>query len=234
MIRRAVLLAAVAFTASCTKQADRLVTADGQVVVGKLLALESGVAEFRGFTATVPVVEARVTLRGGASYRGEVSVADGMLTVDARGGAVTARLRDVSCVAWGATGASSSLLDVPAAAGWLNTHIEVGEGMIVSLAAGGQAAFASGSSGPEGVRQQATTASLVPEALDGSLVARIGTDGPAFTVGTSWSGTADRAGELWLAVNLPDAGTPSGVYTVSVTVDQDPADGPAALYPARR
>jgi hypothetical protein len=234
MIRRAVLLAAVAIAASCSKQADRLVTADGQVVVGKLLALDAGVAQFKGFTAPVPAVEARVTLRGGASYRGEVAVADGMLTIDARGGAVTARLRDVSCVAWGATGASSVLLDVPASAGWLNTHVEVGEGTIISLAAGGQAAFASGSSGPEGVRQQATTTSLVPEALDGSLVARIGTEGPAFTVGTAWSGAADRSGELWLAVNLPEAGTPSGVYTVSITAGQDPSEGPAALYPARR
>ena len=227
----AVVLAVIS---GCAKPMDRLVTGGGEVLLGRLETLGGGTAEFRGFSCPVPSSDARVVLRSGGSFTGTVTVSDGRLVCTGAGGEVSARLKDVSCVVWGATGAESALFDVPACAGWVNSHIIVERGAQVILLAGGAATFATGSSGPEGLERTGTSLSRIPEARDGSLVARIGEEGVPFTVGEEWSGTADASGELWLAVNLPETSTPAGSYTVSVTVGETPGRDAVVLFPARR
>ncbi len=224
----------LAILAGCARPGDRLVTGGGEVLLGRLESLGGGTAEFRGFSCPVPSSEARVVLRSGASFTGSVTVSEGRLVCSRAGGEVSARLKDVSCVIWGATGAESALLDIPAAAGWVNTHIVVERGAQVVLLAGGAATFATGASGPEGLERTGTSLSRIPEARDGSLVARIGEDGAPFTAGEEWNGVADASGELWLAVNLPETSTPAGSYTVSVTVGETPGRDAVVLFPARR
>lgn len=223
-----------AVISGCTKPVDRLVTGEGEVLLGRLESLGGGTAEFIGFSCPVPRSEARVVLRSGASFTGDVTISDGRLVCTRAGGEVSAKLRDVSCVVWGATGAESALFEIPAAAGWINTHIVLERGTQVILLAGGTASFATGASGPEGLERTGTSLSRIPEARDGCLVARIGEDGAPFTVGEEWSGAADASGELWLAVNLPETSTPSGSYTVSVTVGEAVGRDAVALFPARR
>jgi hypothetical protein len=229
------IAAALALTAGCAARiGDRIVSADGTVAVGRLLSIGNGSAEFEGFSLPVPEEPARVLFRSGASYRGDVVVRDRVLEVGFEGGVATARLRDVACIIWGDTAAGSVILDVPAAAGWLNTHLEVRQGSLLSISSGGRAVFGTGSSGPEGLERTGTSLSTVTDARDGSLVARIGDAGDPFPVGASWGGMPGSSGELWLAVNTPAGRQASGVYTASIALGEVPGRGSIAIYPGKR
>lgn len=231
-MNRMLLIVLAAAAAGCRRPPDRLAT-DGGVVAGRLVGMAGTTVEFEGFSVEVPGGSARVLLRSGALYEGAVTLSDGDLAVDQGDMTARAALRDVAVVSWGATSVSGTLLDVHAASGWTDTHLLVREGAQLLLVAGGCASLPTGTSGPGGLDRTATGISLAPEARDGSLIARIGPDGPVFTVGESWSGAAPASGGLLLAVNTP-AGEGSGFYTVSVNLETPDGGGHAALYPARR
>jgi len=91
----------LALAAACAKPGDRMVSADGTVAVGRLVAVSGGEADFGSFTLPVPQAPARVTLRSGASYYGDVSMADRMLQIAFDGGTAGARMKDVSSIVWG-------------------------------------------------------------------------------------------------------------------------------------
>jgi hypothetical protein len=229
------VFALLALSLGCAARiGDRMVSADGTVAVGRLLSIDDGSARFEQFTLPVPDGPARVVFRSGASYRGEVTVTDRVLEVSFEGGSAGARVKDVACIIWGSDAAESVLLDVPAAAGWLNTHLEVVQGSPLSISSGGRAVFGTGSSGPEGLERTGTAVSTVTEARDGSLVARIGDAGEPFSVGSSWGGLAGASGELWLAVNTPEVRQASGTYTVSISLGEVPGRGSVAIYPGKR
>lgn len=211
-----------------------MVSSDGTVAVGRLLSIDDVSAEFEGFSLPVPDRPARVMLRSGAAYTGSVAVTNRVLDLSFEGGSVSAPLKQVACIVWGATYAESALFDVPAASGWLDTHIEVRQGSPVSICSGGRAVFGTGTSGPEGLERTGTSVSTVPEARDGTLMARIGESGEPFSVGAQWGGISGSEGELWLAVNTPSGRPVTGVYTASVAVGEAPGQGCVAIYPGKR
>jgi hypothetical protein len=228
--------AAVLLAASCVESpGDRIVTGDGENITGTIVAIEPGRVLFEsGGSVPLPVSDARVYMRSGASSRGEVTMSDGMLRVLSPHGEIDCPFGSVGAIVWGADGAESLLFDVHAPAGWQNTHLEVERGDFVSVTGAGSVTGRTGTTDPGGSERYSTTAALVPTATNGELVMRIGEDGQPIAVGSSWSGTASDQGELFLAVNRPDDGAlnVTGFYTVSVTVGEGPGRGSVAVYPA--
>ena len=100
-------------------------------------------------------------------------------------------------------------------AGWVDSGVDVAEGVPLSLAASGTAITANldeypaASSGPDGQGWNLGCGQYEgappPCALDGApygaLVARIGADGDPFLVGSSLAFTPVASGDLYLAVN---------------------------------
>lgn len=234
-MRRILALAAAAgLAAGCSRTPDRMVAADGSVVMGRLRSLSGGEAVFEGFSTGVPSSQAVVLLRSGVRTRGAVTIEDRVLTVDGPGYDTTVPLREVASISWGPSSVQNLLMDVSAAAGWTCTHVEVVEGSQVVILAGGRTNMGTGSTGPSGTERTSSSVALAPEARDGELVARIGEDGRPFAVGESWAGVAGTGGCLWLAVSVPSEGVSQGFYTVSVTVGEAPGDGAVVIYPARK
>jgi hypothetical protein len=228
--------AVVLLAASCVESpGDRIVTGDGENIVGTIVSIEPGRVIFEsGGSVPLPVSGSRVYMRDGASSRGEVTMSDGTLRVLSPYGEVDCPFGSVGAIVWGADGAESLLFDVHARAGWQNTHLEVTPGDFVSVTGAGSVTGRTGTTGPEGSERFSTSSALVPTATNGELVMRIGEDGQPMAVGSSWSGTASEPGELFLAVTRPDDETlgVTGFYTVSITVGEGPGRGSVAVYPA--
>jgi len=232
-MKRLAILAAALALAACGRAPDRLVDGSGRVVSGRLTALDGASATFKGFSVEIPGGRASVLLRSGALYRGDVSLESGTLSVSGDGIEASARLRDVAVITWGPASVRNLLLDVHAGSGWCDTHLYVERGARVVILAGGSSVVGTGTVGPEGLERTATTISLSPESLDGSLVGRIGEDGDPFTIGESWASVAETDGYLELAVNAPSTGAAAGYYTVSITVESDGTENLPAIFPGR-
>ncbi len=233
-MRKIFLVALAALLAcGCGKPPDRLVDGSGRVVSGRLEAIAGGEARFDGFSVPVPGGPASVLLRGGALYRGEVTMEGGVLEVSGAGVDASAGIRDVAAVTWGPVTVESLLLDVHASAGWTDTHLRLEPGSRVVLLSAGNSVVGTGTVDPEGLERTATTLSLSPGSPDGSLVGRIGEDGAPFTIGASWSGLSQGEGNLMLAVNAPSSAGASGFFTVSITVEGSGDDGHFAIFPAK-
>ncbi|MBN1433124.1 hypothetical protein JW921_00075 [Candidatus Fermentibacterales bacterium] len=222
--------------AGCRKPLDKYFTSDGNVVAGKVLELSGGRLLLADSTSVmVPQGPARLMLRSGASYYGQVRIEDDRVFVDCPAGDRSFPLELASVVSWADESVDHVVVDIPACAGWLNSHVAVEEGDLISLAAGGSTSALGEMYGPEGSEAMSGTASLVPEAMIGRLVLRIGQDGPVLSVGRDWSRESPADGELFLAVNSPVSGS-DGVYTVSIMISRQRQDGsgPVALYIAKR
>ena len=221
--------------AGCKKPVDRIFTADGQVIAGRIAQLSQRVLVLEDSSLVrLPDGPARVHLRSGASYVGSVEITDERkLHVNCDLGDLGFELRNVAVISWADEAASHVLLDVPACAGWLNTHVAVSEGDLISLAAGGSATMLGQVSGPEGLERMTGASSTAPEANDGRLMLRVGERGAEHTVGRSWSAESPAEGEIFLAVNSPLSGS-DGTYTVSLMISRRESSGSMAfaIYPA--
>ncbi len=235
-MRRTCLTVALAalVVLGCKTPSDRIHTADGSVVVGGLKTIGNGVAVIGGVTVQVPSAPARVWGRNGACLLGTVTLAKGVVEVETGGGSVEMPLRSVAAIVWGNTAVTSAVFDVPARAGWMNTHIRVSRGDFITVSAGGTVSTEVGSSDPDGVVQVSATTSLVPQAVGGALIMRIGDEGEVIQTGSRWTGNAAGDGEIQLAVNAHIPGSPvsDGGYTVAVTAGPGRGTGTTAVFPA--
>ena len=230
-----VVLLLLALAAGCGKKRfDRIVTPDGQVVAGKITALDDTGVTVDGLAVPVPAAEeARIVLSNGAVYTGVVSGGPETYSIVTEMGEISVEARGVTAIYWPPSARSVDLIDVPANSGWYNTHLQVEEGALVTLAAAGRALTDIGLAGPSGQERFSSSISQVPAATDGQLVMRVGQDAEPVVVGESWQGSTETSGELFLAINSPPDST-SGYYTVSLVVDQPAEHGHWAIYPANR
>ncbi len=232
------LCAALLFTAllaaGCKAPSDRIHTADGGVIVGKLESIRNGIAGIGGLSVQVPTGAARVWGRNGASYLGTVSMEDRVLSVNSREGTVEIPIRSVSAIVWGETSVTSRVFDVPLEAGWINTHVVVSRGDIISVSSGGTVFTEAGTSSPDGTEKFSTTTALAPQAVGGALVMRVGTEGTVIQTGSQWSGSATDDGEIFLGVNahIPGSTVSGGRYTAALTTGSGPGAGVTVVLPA--
>lgn len=220
----------------CESPPDRIVTSDGEVVIGKLESLSNGVARIAGTEIPVPREPARVWGRNGASHYGAVEVEGGTLLVRTTAGTVEMPLKGASVILWGETSVESRVFDVPAGSGWICTHVLVEPGDYITVSAGGNAYTELGPSEPDGIDEFSSATALAPQAVGASLVMRIGPDGDVVQVGSRWSGNAAAAGEIYLAINThPErAGTAHGRYTATLSTGPGPGRGMTAVFPGGR
>ena len=234
MDKRILFFALLALAASgCKAPADRIVTGDGEIVIGRLESLGDGTARIAGVTVSVPSAPARVWGRSGSTHYGTVAVSGGTLSVRTPGGTMEMPLNSVSMILWGETTVESRVFDVPARAGWICTHLLVTPGDFITVSSGGRTLTEAGYSEPDGIEEFSSTVSLAPQAVGGSLVMRIGPEGDVIQVGSHWSGNAPAGGELFLAVNtlLEGEGASEGRYTAVVTAGSRPGRGATAIFP---
>ncbi len=213
---------------------DRLVTPDGQVVIGTLTAIDGSGVEIDGLVTPAPTGErARVTLSGGATCIGMVTSDGRGFTVDTDEGSIDLEEGKVAAIYWPPTEAVTDLVDVPANGSWYNTHLAAAEGSVVRVAAAGRVSVETGSAGPGGQDRFSSAIAQVPAATNGQLVMRVGTESAPVAVGDSWQGPVESAGEIYLAVNSPPDST-AGYYTVSLVLEEPAGRGHWALYPHLR
>jgi hypothetical protein len=210
---------------------DRVVTPDGQLIVGTITSLDGSGIEIDGLSVPAPTGEAaRVTLASGATYLGVVSGDGRAYTLRTDMGDVDLKPGQIASIYWPPTESATDLVDVPANGTWYNTHLMAAEGASITVAASGRAAVDTGLSGPGGQDRFSSANAQVPEATSGQLVMRVGEDGTPLPVGDSYSGPVDGAGEVYLAVNAPPDST-AGYYTVSLVVSAPAGTGHWAVYP---
>jgi len=214
--------------------ADRLVTPDGQVIVGTVTSIDGSGVEMDGLVKPVPADEpARVVLTGGSSVIGVVTADGEGYTVATDAGRMELEKGKVASIYWPPTDALTDLVDVPANGGWYNTHLEISEGTVITVAASGRANLDTGTTGPGGQEQFSSAVSQVPEATSGQLVMKVGAESSPVAVGASWRGAVESGGEVYLAVNSPPDSS-MGYYTVSLVLEEPAGRGHWALYPHLR
>mgnify|MGYP006277225191 CR=1 FL=1 len=213
---------------------DRVVTPDGQLIVGTITRMDGSGMEIGGLDVPAPTGEpARVILTSGARYIGVVSAAEKTFSVRTDMGELELARGQVASIYWPPTDAVTDLVDVPADGAWYNTHLLAEEGTEITVAASGRAAVDTGVSDPGGQDRFSSANAQVPEATSGQLVMRVGENGTPVPVGDGYSGAADGDGEVYLAVNSPPDST-RGHYTVSLVLSGPASAGHWAVYPAAR
>lgn len=112
-------------------------------------------------------------------------------------------------------------IQVPAAAGWVNTGLMVSDGQQVSIATSGEVRLSADGADvatPAGSKQGRYSPNApLPSALAGALIGRVG-NGEPFGIGNQTSFPAPASGLLFLAVNDDNRGDNSGAYSVDVAV----------------
>jgi hypothetical protein len=221
----------------CRKIPDRLITAEGQVLSGKLKSIDGRHIVFEDSEVSIGYEEARVFLRDGSgSYRGYISCNGGKLTVSTASGDREFSLSDIGSVIWSSpTDEETVTVDVSATDGWIDSGIEFSDDDRISIRATGSVSMETGVCGPSGIDYFSTSTALVPGATNGQLVMIIGESLPV-AAGSTWTGDSPGSGELRLAVNIPDRGSTSGVggtYVVTI-VRTAGALNNSVLYPAAR
>lgn len=236
----AALLAAfslVLVLAGCEKRMDRLITADGRVFAGDLESIDGRHVVFSDHEVHIDHEEGRVFLReGGASYRGRILFEGGSFHVDSGTGTVEIPAKEVASIIWSAPGQESSVtVEVPAAAGWVPTGLQVTVNDRICISATGRVSVETGTTGPSGIDYYSTAMALVPGATNGQLVMTVGEETPV-AAGSLWTGDSPGAGEVHLAVNRPDRASVTrigGSFTARVTRTPG-ASGRTVFYPAIR
>jgi hypothetical protein len=220
----------------CSEKLDRLITADGLVVAGRLSSVTGSTVSFTDAAAvTVGSGSAMVFLREGGSLGGAVSVTDGVLTLS--GEDVRIPVNDVEMIVWADPSYEERItVEVPARDGWVSSGMEVSRGDMLSVSASGTVTMETGTCGPEGLTKYSTTTALFPGATNGQLVLTVGESMP-LAAGSLWTGPSPDSGMVYLAVNLPE-GEPSavsgGVLTVTALRSGGPGEGTWVLYPVKR
>lgn len=229
------LALAMALT-GCERKPDRLVTADGRVLSGKLESINGGTVVFENSRASLEHESAMVFLREeGTPVRGFVTYGDGGFTVTGDGGSVSFRKEEVDLVIWSDPSLDTSLtVEVPASAGWVNTGIRLSPHDRLALRASGMVSVETGTCGPSGLEYYSTAMALVPGATNGQLVMSVGEATPV-AAGSTWSGNSPGEGQLRLAVNRPQRESVAGVggsFSVEVLKTPGILDN-TVLHPAQ-
>jgi hypothetical protein len=226
----------LALLGGCSEKLDRLITADGLVVAGRLSSVQGSTVSFADAGAvTVGSGSAMVFLREGGSLGGAVSVTDGVLTLS--GQDLRIPLNDVEMVVWADPSYEERItVEVPARDGWVRSGMEVSLGDMLTVSASGTVSMETGTCGPEGLTKFSTTTALFPGATNGQLVLTVGESIP-IAAGSLWTGPSPDSGMVYFAVNLPE-GEPSavsgGVFTVTALRSSGPGAGTWVLYPVKR
>ncbi|OPL17960.1 MAG: hypothetical protein AVO35_07310 [Candidatus Aegiribacteria sp. MLS_C] len=231
----AVLLLVSLFSAGCERRPDRLVTADGSVLSGRLESVEGGTVVISGSRAVLDREEGRLFPRdGSAGCRGPVSFENGSFTVGSGPGATVMEAEDVGSIVWSPPSSESRTdIEVHASAGWVDTGLDLTETDRLVVTASGTVTMETGTCGPEGIEYFSTAMALVPGATNGQLVMMVD-DGSPVAVGSGWTGDSPGRGRLMLAVNRPNRESVAGVGgSYSVTVVRTPGVlGNSVLYPS--
>lgn len=213
------------------KTGDVLLLPDGSVLEGRLLSMENGLAIFSEGSAEVPAY-GRIWTEEGATHAGLLSFSSGII----RAGSVSVPLDSATLVVLGDTTLSRGFLTLDASTGWTETGVSVARGDMLSLFAEGLIVSETGRSAPDGNERYSSSVALVPGAVPGQLVFRIG-DGIPVAAGSMWTGRSPDTGELRLAVNIPVEGSHNARGTYSVMVITGPGSGSTgftALFPSGR
>jgi hypothetical protein len=230
------LLLALLGSSGCEKKLDRLISADGSVVAGRLESVQGGTIVFVGAPPVTAGTEtAMVFLREGGSMGGSVSVAEGVLTISGRDTRIP--MNDVEMVVWADPSYEEhAIIEVPARDGWVSSGIAASRGDMLSVSASGTVSMETGTCGPEGLSKFSTTTALFPGATNGQLILSVGESIP-IAAGSLWTGPSPDSGLVCFAVNLPEeepSAVSGGVYTVSALRSGGPGEGSFVLYPVKR
>ncbi|MCK4806458.1 MAG: hypothetical protein KAT09_02365 [Candidatus Aegiribacteria sp.] len=213
-------LALIVVLAGCKSRQDRMITADGQVLSGKLESIEGRHIVFNNAETSVEYDEGRVFFReGGVSFRGYITCDGGKITIRTDSGEKEIPIREIKSVIWSNPADEITVtVDVPAVDGWVNTGLYVSRNERIIIFATGTVSMETGTCGPSGIDYFSTTTALVAGATNGQLVMAVGESGPV-AAGSTWTGDSPGNGELRLAVNIPNRECTAGVGgTYAVTV----------------
>lgn len=222
----------VTFIIGCSSEPmDVLVAADGTVLTGELLSIQSGKAIFSTGSVDIPDY-GRVWCLDGSSFVGEILASNGFF----ESGAFSVPEDSVYQVDWMDSDFLQETFSVDAALGWIDTGIVLEQGDIFSLHGSGFVFTETGSSTPDGQDKFSSSVALVPGATSGQLVFKVGSDLPV-AAGDSWLGESPANGSLALAVNVPleNSSESHGIYTVTVNacINRDHSSA-YSFYPASR
>ena len=219
-INTVIFLALIFVLAGCKSRPDRMITADGGVLSGKLASIEGRHIVFNNSETFVEYDEGRVFLRdSGTSFRGYITCDGSIITIRTGSGEREFPLGEIKSVIWSDPLDEITIaVEVPAVDGWVNTGLEVSRNSRISIRASGTVSMETGTCGPSGIDYFSTASALVPGATNGQLVIAVGESGPV-AAGSTWTGDSPGDGELLLAVNIPNRESTAGVggiYTVTV------------------
>ncbi|NOQ22649.1 MAG: hypothetical protein GQ565_08375 [Candidatus Aegiribacteria sp.] len=219
-INAVLFLVLIAVFTGCKSRPDRMITADGQVLSGKLESIEGRHIVFNNSETFVEYEEGRVFLRDGrTSFRGYITLDGGTLTIRTDSGEREFPVGEIKSVIWSnPTDETTITVEVPAVDGWVNTGLEVSRNERISIHASGTVSMETGTCGPSGIDYFSTATALVPGATNGQLVIAVGESDPV-AAGSTWTGDSPGNGELRLAVNIPNLESTAGVggiYAVTV------------------
>jgi len=220
----------------CKVKPDRMITADGSILSGKLESIDGQHIVFNNSETMVEFEEGRVFLRDdGGSFRGYITCSGGKISVLTDSGEREFSKGDIESIIWSNPADEIvSIIDVHAVDGWVNSGIEIREDDRICICATGTVTMETGTSGPSGIDYFSTSTALVPGATNGQLVVAVGDFSPV-AAGSTWTDESPGNGELQLAVNIPDRESTEGVggtYTVTVIRTAGSLNN-SALYPAK-
>jgi hypothetical protein len=128
----------------------------------------------------------------------------------------------VASAAWGPQAQDALIVNrIYAYRGWQSTGIQLHQGDWYTIHAEGTWTYSpfAGPNGPEGHRRFLAPGFYpLPGVRGGSLIGRVGEDGPAFYVGRGMSGRVERNGLLYLRIDDDLLGDNVGNVTIQVTV----------------
>jgi hypothetical protein len=220
----------------CRSRPDRMITADGRVLSGKLESIEGRNIVFNNSETSVDYEEGRIFLREGGSFRGYLTCEGRNIRIRTDSGEREFHIGEIESVIWSSPADESTLtVDIRAAEGWVNTGLEVSDSERLSIQATGTVSIETGTCGPSGIDYFSTSTALVPGATNGQLVMTVGESTPV-AVGSTWTGDSPGNGELYLAVNIPNRESVAGVggtFTVTVIKTAGILNN-SVLYPSRK
>ncbi|MEN8207934.1 MAG: hypothetical protein ABFR50_01660 [Candidatus Fermentibacteria bacterium] len=234
-INAVVFLTMIVMLAGCKIRPDRMITAEGTVLSGKLESIEGRHIIFNNSETFVEYEEGRVFPRdGGTSFRGYITFDGGKITIRTDSGEREFSSREVSSVIWSDPADETTItVQVPAVDGWVNSGLSISPNERISIHASGTVSMETGSCGPSGIDYFSTATALVPGATNGQLVIAVGDSDPV-AAGSTWTGDPPGIGDLWLAVNIPNRESivgVGGVFTVTVLKTAGIQNN-SVLYPA--
>ena len=230
-------LALIFVLAGCKSRPDRLITADGSVLSGKLESIEGRHIVFNNSETFLEYDEGRVFLRNeGTSFRGYITCDGSKIAIRTDSGEREFPLGEIKSVIWSDPSDEITIdVEVPAVDGWVNTGLDLYRNSRISINATGTVSMETGTCGPSGIDYFSTSTALVPGATNGQLVIAVGESDPV-AAGSTWTGDSPGEGELRLAVNIPNRESIAevgGIYTVTVLKTAGSLNN-SVLYPAVR